>query len=183
MYLLIYLGISAVERINNFGPLAQLNEWNQTTILEQLGKWTPVIQITQYQWRRSNKMCRNVRGKSRKLRSGFCEVGYCPETFCKLSVLHLEISGFYSERWLIKVIIHSRNFSGIIYRKHCDIWIKVSFRSVARQFISSCVLIKNSCWTPKYSLWWYQILDNQEIERHDVPCRKTCAGFRRSKAV
>ena len=22
-------------------------------------------------------MCRNVRGKSRKLRSGFCEVGYC----------------------------------------------------------------------------------------------------------
>ena len=22
-------------------------------------------------------MCRNVRGESRKLRSGFCEVGYC----------------------------------------------------------------------------------------------------------
>ena len=46
-------------------------------------------------------MCRNVRGKSRKLRSGFCEVGYCRKLLqaCRL---HLEISGFYSERWLIK---------------------------------------------------------------------------------
>ena len=83
----------------------------------------------------------NVRGKSRKLRSGFCEVGYCRKLLqaCRL---HLEISDrFYSERWLI----HSRNLSGLIYRKLCDIWIKVSFRGFARQFISSCLRIKNSC--------------------------------------
>ena len=67
-----------------------------------------------------------------------------PETLPKVAVLHLEISGFYSERWLIKVI-HSRTLSGLIYRKLCDIWIKVSFRGFARQFISSCLLIKNSC--------------------------------------
>ena len=83
-------------------------------------------------------------GEIQKITVWFLRSRLLPETFAiKVAVLHLEISGFYSERWLIKVI-HSRNLSGLIYRKLCDIWIKVSFRGFARQFISSCLLIKNS---------------------------------------
>ena len=82
----------------------------------------------------------NVRGKSRKLRSGFCEVGYCRKLL-QAWRLHLEISGFYSERWLIKVI-NSRNLSGLIYRKLCDIWIKVSLEALLVSLFPAVYLLK-----------------------------------------
>ena len=83
----------------------------------------------------------NVRGKSR---SSEVAKYATARNFCKVAVLRLEISGFYTERWLIKVI-HSLILSELIYQKLCDIWIMVSSRGFARQFISSCLLIKNSC--------------------------------------
>ena len=88
-------------------------------------------------------MCRNVRGKSRKLRSGFCEVGYCRKLLqgCRFAL---------GDEWFLlrTMVDQGDSFSEFVVThlsEACDIWIKVSFRGFARQFISSCLLIENSC--------------------------------------
>ena len=82
-------------------------------------------------------------GEIQKITVWFLRSRLLPETFASLPFA-------FGDQWfLLRTMVDQRGFVLGVSRDsfigNFDIWIKVSFRSFARQFISSCVLIKNSC--------------------------------------